>query len=77
MQKMQIHKIIVFVKSLIKDILVVIFLTILIFRSYFGNFLGINACIFLEFLGHRNPSLSHEQLRRIADSRIWGTQSVG
>jgi len=33
MQKMQIHKIIIFVKFLIKDILVIILLTILIFRS--------------------------------------------
>jgi hypothetical protein len=33
MQKMQIHKIIIFVKSLIKAILVIIFLAILIFRS--------------------------------------------
>jgi len=31
-QKMQIHKIIIFVKSLIKGILVIIFLAILIFR---------------------------------------------
>jgi hypothetical protein len=62
MQKMQIHKIIIFVKSLIKGILVIIFLAILIFKSYFGNFYGINACIFLDFLGHRNPSPSDDVL---------------
>ena len=53
---MQIHKIMIFVKSLTKGILIIIYLAILIFRSYFGNFLGINAYVFLEFLGHRNPS---------------------
>jgi hypothetical protein len=56
MQKMQIPKIITSVKSLIKGIVAIIFLAILIFRSYFGNVYGIKACIFLEFLGHRNPS---------------------